>query len=74
MSNMIKRIKRYLIILLITSTGLFAGYSYVEDILLDYFSSSVENTIKDAVVDKVKDDVEEQMKNKLFDLLKEVVQ
>lgn len=85
MSVMIKRIKRYLILLLITSTGIFAGYSYVEDAITGYFASSVENTIKDAVVDKVKEkaqaeideakaDIEAEMKNKLWDFLNEAIQ
>ena len=60
-----KKIKRYLLLLAIGSTGLFAGYSWVEGVVADAFVTIG----TDKVEEVVKEQAEDRLKEKLFEAL-----
>ena len=62
---MIKKLKLYLLLTAIGSTGLFAGYSWVEGVVEDAFITVGTEVIKE----EVKEKAEERLKEKLFGLL-----
>ena len=60
-----KKIKRYLLLLAIGSTGLFAGYSWLEGVVTDAFIT----VGTDKVEEVVKEEAEDRLKEKLFSLI-----
>lgn len=62
---MIKKIKLYLLLTAIGSTGLFAGYSWLEGVVEDAFITVGTDKIE-AVV---KEQAEDRLKEKLFSVL-----
>ena len=60
-----KKIKRYLLLLALGSTGLFAGYSWLEGVIEDAFISVGTDKIEEVVKEKA----EERLKEKLFNLI-----
>jgi len=61
----VKKIKRYLLLLALGSTGLFAGYSWLEGVIEDAFISVGTDKIEEVVKEKA----EERLKEKLFNLI-----
>ena len=59
-----KKVKRYLLLLALASTGLFAGYSWLEDVVQDAFIS----VASDQVSVTIRNSAEDRLKEKLFDL------
>ena len=62
---MMKKLKLYLLLTAIGSTGLFAGYSWLEGVVTDAFIT----VGTDKVEEVVKEEAEERLKEKLFGLL-----
>ena len=60
-----KKIKRYLLLLAIGSTGLFAGYSWVEGVVTDAFITIGTDKVEEVVKEKAED----RLKEKLFEAL-----
>ena len=66
---MIKKLKLYLLLTAIGSTGLFAGYSWVEGVVEDAFITVGTDKIEEVV----KEEAEERLKEKLFEALEGVL-
>ena len=62
---MIKKLKLYLLLLAIGSTGLFAGYSWLEGVVKDAFITGA----SEGVTEVIKVEAEDRLKEKLFGLL-----
>jgi|ETNmetMinimDraft_8_1059916.scaffolds.fasta_scaffold177330_1 hypothetical protein len=60
-----KKIKRYLLLLAVGSTGLFAGYSWLEGVVEDAFITVGTDKIEEVV----KEEAEDRLKEKLFEAL-----
>jgi hypothetical protein len=67
---MMKKIKLYLLLTAIGSTGLFAGYSWLEGVVTDAFIT----VGTDKVEEVVKQKAEDRLKEKLGDLLESALQ
>jgi hypothetical protein len=67
---MMKKIKLYLLLTAIGSTGLFAGYSWLEGVVEDAFIT----VGTDKVEEVVKQKAEDRLKEKLGDLLESALQ
>ena len=65
-----KKIKLYLLLTAIGSTGLFAGYSWLEGVVEDAFIT----VGTDKVEEVVKQKAEDRLKEKLGDLLESALQ
>ena len=65
-----KKIKLYLLLTAIGSTGLFAGYSWLEGVVTDAFIT----VGTDKVEEVVKQKAEDRLKEKLGDLLESALQ
>ena len=62
---MIKKIKLYLLLTAIGSTGLFAGYSWLEGAIQDAFITAGTEKVEEVV----KEQAEDRLKEKLFEAL-----
>ena len=67
---MMKKLKLYLLLLAIGSTGLFAGYSWVEGVVEDAFITVGTDKIEEVVKEKAEDRLKEKLSGLLEDAFK----
>ena len=65
-----KKIKRYLLLLAIGSTGLFAGYSWVDGVVADAFITVGTDKVEEVVKQKAEDRLKEKLSGLLEDAFK----
>ena len=67
---MIKKLKLYLLLTAIGSTGLFAGYSWLESVVEDAFVTLGTDKIEEVVKEKAEDRLKEKLSGLLEDAFK----
>ena len=67
---MIKKLKLYLLLTAIGSTGLFAGYSWLEGVVTDAFITVGTDQVEEVVKQKAEDRLKEKLSGLLEDAFK----
>lgn len=67
---MIKKLKLYLLLMAIGSTGLFAGYSWLEGVVEDAFVTIGTDKVEEVVKQKAEDRLKEKLSGLLEDAFK----
>lgn len=67
---MIKKLKLYLLLTAIGSTGLFAGYSWLEGVVTDAFITVGTDKVEEVVKQKAEDRLKEKLSGLLEDAFK----